>query len=330
MKYFSYAVAVALLALTTITFQSTTFATQDDEHDHHEGPHDSYEESNAHDKFDQHEDHDDHAEQESITIGSELASEIGIATRIAGPGSIERHINAYGRLATPPHQIVQSRARFPGLIREIRVNVGDHVARDEVLAVIESNESLRSYQLRSPIEAVVQNRMANVGEITGDAPLFTLVNNSTLWAELKIFPGMRFEVTPGQDVHINHNGHVHDSTISSITPASEGQPFVLARVTLADTNGDMAPGDMVSAQIDAERVEVDLVVEERALQTIDEQLVVFVQQDDQYTPRALEIGRGDGRFTEVKEGLLAGERYVTGNSYLLKAELLKAGASHEH
>ncbi|MCB1679793.1 MAG: HlyD family efflux transporter periplasmic adaptor subunit [Halioglobus sp.] len=250
--------------------------------------------------------------------------------RTAGPGSIERHIGVYGRLVTPPDRVVQSRARFPGIIHDIRINVGDPVSRDQVLAVIESNESLRSYELRSPIAGVVQERMANVGEITGATPLFTLVNNDTLWAELRIFPSQRFEVQPGQDVHVSHNGHLHDSHIASVTPGTQGQPYVVARVALTNSRGDMAPGDMVSAQVDAEKVAVALAVASRAVQTLEEQPVVFVQAGDRYTARTVSLGRTDGRFTEVRSGLEAGERYVADNSYLLKAELLKAGASHEH
>lgn len=290
--------------------------------EHHKA--DSPEERHAHEQ----ENH--RGEYEPITISPALAQETGLKTRIAGPGSIERHINVYGRLITPPDQMVQSRARFPGIIRDVRVNVGDRVSRDQVLAVIESNESLRDYELRSPIAGVVQERMANVGEITGEAPLFTLVNSDTLWAQLKIFPSLRFEVQPGQDVHVNHNGHIHDSRIVNVIPGTQGQPYVLARVTLQNIRGDMAPGDMVSAQIDAEKVEVALTVENSALQTLDEQTVVFVQEGDRYTPRAVSAGRTDGRFTEIRSGLRAQERYVADNSYLLKAELLKAGASHEH
>lgn len=269
-------------------------------------------------------------EDQVILISHEVAEASGLGVRIAGPGSIERHISVYGRLATPPDQLVQSRARFPGIIRSIKVNVGDAVEQGQVLALIESNESLRTYELLSPITGVVQDRMANAGEVTGDSPLFTLVNTDTLWALLRVFPSQRFEVEAGQSVHVIHNGHVHDSEIASVTPGGQDQPFVVARVALKNTLGDMAPGDMVSAQIDAERVSVALAVDNLALQTLETQAVVFVQEGDHYHPRAVDLGRSDGRFTEINGGLAAGERYVAENSYLLKAELLKGGAAHEH
>ncbi|GAB3274479.1 efflux RND transporter periplasmic adaptor subunit [Parahaliea aestuarii] len=284
--------------------------------------------SRGHDQDDH--DVEAHSDGDSVSLTPDIVRESGIAIRIAGPGSIERHISVYGRLVTPPDQVAQTRARFPGLIRDIRVNVGDAVERNQLLAVIESNESLNSYELRAPIAAVVQARNGSIGELTGDAPLFTLVDSSKLWAELKIFPSQRFEVAPGQDVHVNHTGHIHDSTIASVTPATEGQPYVLARVKLTNSLGDMAPGDMVSAQIDAEKVSVALVVESAALQTLEDRQVVFVQDGDVFTAREVDAGRSDGRFTEITAGLAQGENYVVENSYLLKAELLKSGAEHAH
>ena len=44
----------------------------------------------------------------------------------------------------------------------------------------------------------------------------------------------------------------------------------------------------------------------------------------------LELGRKDHEWTEVLGGLAAGETYVTDNSFLVKADVEKTGASHDH
>jgi cobalt-zinc-cadmium efflux system membrane fusion protein len=44
----------------------------------------------------------------------------------------------------------------------------------------------------------------------------------------------------------------------------------------------------------------------------------------------LDLGRRDSDRIEVLGGLEAGTRYVTTNSYLLKADIEKSGASHDH
>jgi cobalt-zinc-cadmium efflux system membrane fusion protein len=44
----------------------------------------------------------------------------------------------------------------------------------------------------------------------------------------------------------------------------------------------------------------------------------------------LELGRRDGEFVEVLSGLEPGTGYVSENSYLVKADIEKSGASHDH
>ncbi len=265
-----------------------------------------------------------------VVIAAEMAAKAGIATAVAGPARIERTLPVYGRLVTPPDQQALVRARFPGIVTAVHANVGDRIAKGAVLAVIESNQSLQRYELRAPIAGVVQARLVNAGEKTTDAPLFTVAGDQMLWAELKVFPGQRAQVRPGQPVHVRHNDHVHESRIAHVTSAAGGAPFVLARVVLDNQDGEMAPGDLVKGQIVVERVDVPLAVDNRALQGFRDWTVAFINVDETYEARPLVLGRRDGRHAEVLEGLAAGDRYVVENSYLIKADIEKSGASHDH
>lgn len=265
-----------------------------------------------------------------VEISAEMAKKVGIGAQVAGSGSIERHLQVYGRLVTPPDQQAHIRARFPGVVTGVRVNVGDRVNKGDVLAVIESNESLQRYELRAPIPGEITNRSVNVGEATADAPLFTLVSNDVLWAEFKVFPGQRTEVGAGQPVHIKHNNHTHESQLIHITSTAGGSPYVIARAVLRNDGGDMAPGDLVTGTIDVEKVEVPLMVDNRALQGFRDWTVVFIKVGDIYEIRPLELGLSDGRYTEVLSGLNPGDQYVVENSYLIKADIEKSGASHDH
>lgn len=76
--------------------------------------------------------------------------------------------------------------------------------------------------------------------------------------------------------------------------------------------------------------EAPLVVEARALQRWRDFDVVFARIGEQYEVRVLTLGPADGEHVQVLAGLRPGTAYVTGNSYLLKAELEKSGASHDH
>jgi cobalt-zinc-cadmium efflux system membrane fusion protein len=44
----------------------------------------------------------------------------------------------------------------------------------------------------------------------------------------------------------------------------------------------------------------------------------------------LQFGREDDDYIEVISGLKPGTEYATANSFVLKADVLKSGASHAH
>lgn len=273
--------------------------------------------------------HQETAHEEIAVISAAMAKQVGIEVTAAAEGIIERHIPLYGELVLPPQRQALVRARFPGIISQISRTVGQQVKQGEVLALIESNDSLRTYPLKAPIAGVVLQQLANQGEFTAGEPLFLITDPSELWAELKVFSAALDEVKAGLPVHIEARQGRYDSTISHILPAI-GQPYMYARVTLDNRSGRFNVGERLSALVDAELMQVALVIDNRALQEFEGQQVVFVQNGEQYRPRAVQLGRTDGRFSEVLAGLSAGEHYVVVNSYLIKAELEKSAAAHEH
>lgn len=319
---------ILMMLLAFCMLPSSVLASGEHDHGHeHDHEHDDHpQEQQGHN----HEEHDHGHEEELVTITTDMAKKVGIVTAVAGPGRLERQVQVYGRLKTPPDQLARVRARFPGVITSIRVNQGDSVNKGDVLATIESNESLQTYPLKAPIKGVVHQRAALVGDVTGDAVLFELINPEQLWAELKIFPSQRGQVKAGQTVHFTHAEDVHDGRILSITPVTGGEPYVLARVALDNHDHHAAPGDMVSAAVVVENVNATLVVDNRALQDFENRKVVFVQEGEQYEPRPLQLGRSDNHHTEVLGGIDPGETYVVENSYLIKADLEKSGAAHDH
>ena len=51
---------------------------------------------------------------------------------------------------------------------------------------------------------------------------------------------------------------------------------------------------------------------------------------DAFEPRDVELGERDGEWAEVLFGLMPGDSYAAKNSFVIKAELAKGSASHEH
>jgi cobalt-zinc-cadmium efflux system membrane fusion protein len=86
----------------------------------------------------------------------------------------------------------------------------------------------------------------------------------------------------------------------------------------------------VTGTISVAEFAVPLAVRRTGLQTFRDFTVVYAQFDDQYEVRMLELGREDDQWAEVLGGLEPGTHYVTTNSYVLKADVEKAGAAHDH
>ena len=106
--------------------------------------------------------------------------------------------------------------------------------------------------------------------------------------------------------------------------------FVVHGQYLANDDGLWRPGSAVKARITVEQQPAALVVPLAALQTLEQRDVVFVREGDRYIAHPVRLGKRDARQVEVLNGLEAGDEVVVGQSYLIKADIEKAGAAHEH
>ena len=79
-----------------------------------------------------------------------------------------------------------------------------------------------------------------------------------------------------------------------------------------------------------EEAEVPVAVRASALQTFRDWTVVFVRKGDLLEIAPLELGRRDGERVEVLSGLEPGQAYVSEGSFVIKADILKSGATHDH
>jgi membrane fusion protein, heavy metal efflux system len=265
-----------------------------------------------------------------IELTAAVAKQSGISTAIAGAGKLQQQLKLYGQVLPDHDQVRELSARFPGMIRSVKAHMGTIVNAGDILATIEANESLRNYNIVSPIKGTVISRHANEGEMTGDHPLFTVVNYQKISVRMPVFAQDAARVQVGQKLRVKSGENLVYTLITSLTPAVDNAPNINARALIDNSNGEWVAGTWVDAAITVAEIPVALMIDNRALQTFRDWQVVFVQVGDTYEIRPLELGQTDGEFTEVLGGLNLGDRYVVDNSYLLKSDLEKSGASHDH
>jgi cobalt-zinc-cadmium efflux system membrane fusion protein len=265
-------------------------------------------------------------------IAADIAAEAGIVVETAGPAVIRDRLTVYGRVVNDPEHVSHVNARFAGVVRSVRASIGDVVQKDQVLAVVQANDSLNTYRILAPIAGMIVERNANPGETTDNHSLFTIVDNSSVWAELAVFPSDRHRVVVGAPVTVRTAiGDVSiDGEIALLSPVAGANQAVTARVPLDNPDGLLAAGMYVTGEIDIAEFEVPLAVKQTGLQPFRDFTVVFARIGDEYEVRMLELGRRDETWAEVLGGLEPGTAYVTENSYVIKADVEKAGASHDH
>jgi membrane fusion protein, heavy metal efflux system len=269
------------------------------------------------------------------SIAAATAQAAGVQVEAAGPATIVDVLPLTGRLVANAERVREVSARFAGPVRSVARSVGDVVRAGEVLATVESNESLQTYSVTAPIAGQVVERHTNVGETAGSEPLFVIADYGALWAELALFPRDLPRVRVGQTVSVRAADGEAQGTgrIVRIAPADARGAVTglyVARVALDNRDGRWAPGLFVQAQVHVGAVQVPLAVKRTGLQGFRDFTVVFERIGETYEVRMLELGRQDDTWVEVTGGLKPGAQYVAENSYLIKADIEKSGASHDH
>ncbi|MGQ0699981.1 MAG: efflux RND transporter periplasmic adaptor subunit [Panacagrimonas sp.] len=271
------------------------------------------------------------------SIAAKIAADAGLKTEKAGPATIADTVTLTGRIVPNAEYVRAVTARFPGAIKSVAKSVGDAVKKGETLASVESNDSLQTYAVTSPISGVVVERHANAGEGAGSEPLFVVADYAQLWAELSLFPRDLQRVKVGQAVKLKTiDGDIEGTgKIVRIAPAEGPQHGSLsgvytARIVLDNAQGHWTPGLFVQGVVQVGETAVPLAVKRSGLQGFRDFTVVFAQVGETYEVRMLELGRQDETYVEVLGGIEAGADYVAENSYLIKADIEKSGASHDH
>lgn len=266
-------------------------------------------------------------------IADATATSMGVATRTAGPAALKENIELSGTVQADPTRVSEVRARFPGVVREVLVSPSGRVQKGATLAQIQSNESLLNYPLAAPIGGTIVQHHARIGEATGMDPLFTIMDISKVWVELDIFQRDLEAVRTGQVVEVLDLGGrpIATGTIGWLgTVATHGSQAVPARVVVDNASGALRPGQFVTARVNVAEHHVELAVEREAIQKFRDFDVVFEKVGETYEVRMLDLGRSDATHVEVLSGLKPGVQYVASNSYLIKADIEKSGASHDH
>ena len=268
------------------------------------------------------------------TISAQAARQGGVKSEKAGAATVSELITMSGRVEIVPEGKADVRAIYPGRILQLRGELGQQVKKGEVLARVESGSSLQTYSVTAPINGVIVEKNATIGEVTGTQALLVIADPTQLHAEFFIYPRDAERIKVGQPVRVRNlsgDTEISAKVEATLPTASLTSQTLIAHVHLPPSSSTtFRAGIGVEGSFEVATQQVPLAVRTKAIQRFRDFEVVYAKVGNTYEVRMLEIGRRTPEWTEITGGLEPGTEYVTDGAYLIRADVEKSGASHDH
>ena len=266
-------------------------------------------------------------------ITADAAKAGGIEIETVGPATIGETRELYGTVQLATTARSEIRGQFPGRIVSVTKQVGDTVKRGQLLARIESSESLQVYPVYSTVSGVVAERNGNPGDVTFDRALYVIIDPAQTTVVFNIFPKDLAAIQPGMAVQIDtmEGTAIAAARLGQYLPDGNAEAgTALVRASVPNRGGRLRPGMALRGRVTINAVQVPLAVRTEALQRFRDFTVVFANYGQDYEVRMLELGRKSPEWTEVLSGIKPGTPYAAKGAFLIRADIEKSGASHDH
>ena len=342
-----------------------------------------------------------------VTFTKAMLEHAGIELGTAGPGSVSVVLALPGEVALNAERMAHVTPRVGGTVRDVKRQLGEQVAKGDVLAILDSKElaemqrdvaafkerlslaeanhrraatlwtenisserdylaakqalaeaqiETRSaerklaasagaagtnggYSLLAPLTGTIIEKHISVGEVLrDDTQTFLIADLSLLWVQVTVYARDLARVQTGQSVRVVGEG-IAEPALGAVSylgqVVGEETRTATARIELASPGPMWRPGLFVTAHVAVDEAPFPVVVPDAAVQRYEGGDVVFVAEGDTFEARPVEIGSrgvspGGVSVVALSSGLRAGEQYVAKNSFIVKADLAKGEAGHEH
>lgn len=274
--------------------------------------------------------------EDIVNLSDEEIKELGIVIKKVESKKLMHFDNFTGEIVPNPEKLVHIVPRFAGIVREVYIQMGDRVKKGDLIAIIESNESLVTYEVKSSLDGVVLELHMTPGELIGDhSHAVTIADLRSVWVELNVYQKdlMNIKINQKTKIYLDKIENEIESKISYISPiVNKETRTAIARAKLNNVNGYWKPGMFISAKVLTKNVEVECAVELDAIQNFEGRKVVFVKEGNSFRPQPVTIGMTNGKYVQILTGLNKDDNYISEGAFVIKSELLKEsfGGGHNH
>lgn len=269
-----------------------------------------------------------------VTLPKAVIQSSGIKISKATPKTFNLTLPVTGTINVDLYKLIPVYASHPSIVKKLYTQLDYKVKKGDPLATIHRHVDLQSYTIYAPITGIIYKNNIRVGEIlTKPDPIFEIANLETVWCDLKLFPKQAKVAKIGMTANVEDtdNQIKGSGKISYISPTNiRSNQVTIARVDLNNPNNLWRPGMYVHANIIVSRKTAPVAVPLSAIQRWRNWDVVFLNKGSTFEAAPVELGEISNGWAEIKSGLKNGQAYVSQNSYFLKADLGKSGATHGH
>ncbi len=242
----------------------------------------------------------------------------------------EREKQLFEQRISPQQDVLQAEQAM----REMEIAVANARQKLQAIGASPDSSALNRFELRAPFNGIVVEKHLALGEqVREDSNVFTISDLSSVWAQISVPARDLAQVRVGEPVTIRSTAF-EQSAVGKVAYVGaligEQTRTAQARVVLANPKTAWRPGLFVNVELASGESSAPVTVTAEAVQTMEGKPVVFVRTSGGFAPTPVELGRSDGKRTEITSGLSAGTPYATSGSFVIKSEAGKASASHEH
>ena len=221
-----------------------------------------------------------------------------------------------------------------------RAQIQVQAAQSRLSAFGAMNASNGRYILKAPISGVISKKDLVIGEnVQSASQLFTIDQLDQLWLEFIVPNAEIVGLSPNQKIEFKslQTDKIYKAVIQTLNIEADAQTGRLqVRAKVQSSTAELRPNLMVNVLLPQHSDSTALRILQSAVQNVDGKNVVFIatqqEQHVEFSPTPIKLGQSskDSQYIEVLGGLNQGQKYAAQGSFLLKSELEKGEASHEH
>lgn len=227
-------------------------------------------------------------------------------------------------------EVVTQRQWLESKAAHERAQTSAHKSADHLRILVGSSDTgISTFVITAPFSGVVIEKDAVLGELAKpEGKLFTIADLNTVWIEADVSEKDLGKLTIGSPATVTVSSFPNESfkgKVSYISSIFDKQTrTVKARIELPNPDRKLRIDMFARVVIYLSSAREALILPQEAVLLVQGQSTVYVQAEDGFEARPVELGEQLSKDIVITSGLKAGEQVVTSGAYALKSRQLKS------